>query len=150
MTTLQHTTKIDPEQAGPEFIQARRAPARYRADMASYTLNLDQDPNLQLRIDSFSVPAAARAEFEAAMARNAAFIETLPGFRWHAVFDKVMGNSTFNVVTIAAWESAEAVTNAGGQVRAYYESIGFNPPEMMARLGITADFGSYYAPRDGQ
>jgi hypothetical protein len=118
--------------------------------MASYTLNLDQDPNLQLRIDSFSVPAAARAEFDAAVERNAAFIKTQPGFRWHVVFDKVTGNSTFNVVTIAAWESAEAVKNAGSQVRAYYESIGFNPPEMMARLGITADFGNYYGPRDGQ
>jgi len=118
--------------------------------MASYTLNLDQDPHLQLRIDSFSVPAAARAEFDAAVERNAAFIKTQPGFRWHVVFDKVAGNSTFNVVTIAAWESAEAVKNAGSQVRAYYESIGFNPPEMMARLGITAGFGNYYGPRDGQ
>lgn len=114
--------------------------------MASFTLDLDHDPNVQLRIDSFFVPDAARAEFEAVMQRNITFIKTQPGFRWHLAFEKASGNSTFNVVTIAVWESRAAIDNAVAEVRAFYASIGFNPHEFTTRLGITADIGSHYVP----
>src|SRR5215471_17800755 len=99
--------------------------------MASYPLDFDKHPNLHFRIDSFNVPAAARDEFNAAMQRNFEFIQTLPGFQWHLVFEKTSGPSTFNIVTIAVWESPEAVERATADVRAYYARIGFNPPEAM-------------------
>jgi hypothetical protein len=115
--------------------------------MASFTLDFDKFPNLQFRIDSFKVPTAARAEFETTMARNLAFIEALPGFQWHQVFEKVSGPSAFNIVTIAVWESPAAMERAGGEVRAYYDRIGFNLAETVARWGVTAEVGSYRVPR---
>lgn len=124
--------------------KSRAARGRYGAAMASFTIDLDTSPNLQFRIDKFDVPAAARAEFEAAVQRNTAFLQTLPGFRWHQVFEKTSGDSTFNLVTIAVWESPEAVENAVAAVRAYYAQIGFELREMVARLGITADVGNFY------
>lgn len=117
----------------------------YRADMASYTLDFDRFPQLQFRIDSFTVPIAARQEFENAMTRNLAFIETLPGFQWHQIFEKVSGPSVYNLVTIAVWESPEAMERAIGEVRAYYDKIGFSPAEAMARWGAAGEVGNYRA-----
>jgi len=73
--------------------------------MIPFTLDPAKRAALRFRIDSFSVPAAARREFEATMRRNLRFIHTLPGFLSHTVFDKASGPSTFNIVTIAVWES---------------------------------------------
>jgi heme-degrading monooxygenase HmoA len=113
---------------------------------APLTIDLQAHPNLQFRIDAFTVPAASRAEFEAAMHRNLAFIQTLPGFINHMVFEKTSGPTTFNIVTVAVWESPEAIAAAGEKVRAYYQSIGFDMQGMLARLGITASLGYYRAP----
>ncbi len=114
--------------------------------MRSVTIDLQTHPNLQFRIDGFSVPAASRPEFETAMRRNLTFIQTLPGFLGHLVFEKSAGPSTLDIVTIAVWESQEAVAAAGEKVRAYYESIGFDMPAMLARWGVTAALGFYRAP----
>ncbi len=114
--------------------------------MRPVTIDLQAHPNLQFRIDGFSVPAASRPDFEAAMRRNLTFIETLPGFLGHVVFEKTTGPSTFDIVTIAVWESPEAVAAAGDKVRAYYQSIGFDMPAMLERWGVTAALGYYRAP----
>jgi hypothetical protein len=113
--------------------------------MAIFTLDFDRFPQLQFRIDSFTVPATAREEFVMAMTRNLAFIETLPGFQWHQVFEKVSGPSVYDIVTIAVWESPEAMNRAIGEVRAYYDKIGFNPAESMARWGVAGEVGNYRA-----
>src|SRR5262249_11478151 len=111
--------------------------------MASFMLDFDKHPRSQFRIDSFSVPAAVRAEFEAAMRRNLAFIQTLRGFIGHLVFEKTSGPSNFNIVTIAAWESPEAVEKASLAVREYYARIGFNPARATEEWGIAAEIGQY-------
>jgi heme-degrading monooxygenase HmoA len=95
------------------------------------------------RVDSFSVPEAARKDFDTAMRRNLAFIETLPGFRGHMVLEKIGGATAFNVVTIAAWESAEAHDQAAARVRSYYEEIGFDLPATLARWGVRAEPGHF-------
>ena len=59
--------------------------------MAALTLDFEKHPQLRFRIDNFSVPAAVRADFQAAMRRNFAFIQTLPGFLWHLVLEKASG-----------------------------------------------------------
>jgi heme-degrading monooxygenase HmoA len=115
------------------------------AQDAPFTIDLQAHPDLQFRIDAFAVPASARAEFERAMDRNLAFIKTLPGYMSHLVFEKTSGPTTFDIVTIAVWESPEAVAAAGERVRAYYQSIGFDLPAQLARLGITASLGNYHA-----
>jgi heme-degrading monooxygenase HmoA len=114
--------------------------------MRPVTIDLQAHPNLEFRIDAFSVPAATRPEFEAVMHRNLAFIETLPGFLGHVVFEKTTGPSTFDIVTFAVWESSEAMAAAGEKVRAYYKSIGFDMPATLARWGVTAAIGNYHAP----
>ncbi len=115
--------------------------------MPGVTIDIEKNPNLQFRIDSFSVPDAARAEFEAAMRRNMEFIKTLPGFLGHVAFEKTGGPTTFNVVTIAVWESREALEKAGEEVRAYYRRVGFDMPAMLARWGVKAELGNFNAPR---
>jgi Antibiotic biosynthesis monooxygenase len=118
--------------------------------MSSFTLDFTRHPQLRFRIDSFSVPEAARVDFEAAMQRNLAFIETLPGFLGHLVFKKASGPSNFNIVTIAAWESPQAIEKAIPAVRQYYEEIGFNPAEATARWGVAAEIGEYELPPELQ
>jgi hypothetical protein len=51
--------------------------------MPAVHVDFANHPNLRFRIDSFSVPAAARGEFDATMKRNLVFIEKLPGFHGH-------------------------------------------------------------------
>jgi hypothetical protein len=116
--------------------------------MAAFTLDFEKHPQLRFRIDNFSVPASVRADFQAAMERNFAFIQTLPGFLWHLVFEKASGPSTFNIVTIAVWESPDAIEKAIAAVRAYYEKIGFNPAAATAEWGVTSEVGQYYVLGD--
>jgi heme-degrading monooxygenase HmoA len=99
--------------------------------------------DLSLRVDSFSVPEAARAEFDAALQRNLAFIQGLPGFRWHVVLRKTGGPTKFDVVTIAAWESRFAHEAAGERVRAHYRQIGFDRDATLSRWGVAAELGDF-------
>lgn len=116
------------------------------AAMHPLTIDLQAHPDLRFRIDAFSVPAASRAEFEAAMHRNLAFIEKQQGFVHHIVFEKTTGPTSFDIVTIAVWENQAAIDAASDTVRAYYQQIGFDMPATMTRLGITASLGYYQAP----
>src|SRR5262245_51765354 len=120
--------------------------------MTAYTLDFEQHPDLRFRIDSFSVPASARADFEAAMKRNMTFIQTLPGFLWHLAFVKASGPSNFNIVTVAVWDSPGAIEKALVAVRQFYDRIGFDPAEAITRWGVTAEIGQYQAllEADGQ
>jgi heme-degrading monooxygenase HmoA len=114
-------------------------------DQLVITIDLGTDAHLQFRIDNFSVPEGAREEFEQAMQRNLAFLKTLPGFRGHLEFEKTSGPSAFNVATIAVWESREAIDAAGAKVRAYYESIGFDPAALMSKVGVKGEMGNFRA-----
>jgi heme-degrading monooxygenase HmoA len=103
-------------------------------------------PGACYRIDTLRVPESARAEIEATMHRNMAFIRTLPGFRGHVAFEKRAGPASFDLVTVAAWESAEAVAAAGQAVRAHYQAIGLDLPALLERLGVTMERGDFAAP----
>ena len=118
--------------------------------MSLITIDLDNNPNLHFRIDNFTVPDEARKEFEDAMRRNLTFLQGLPGFRGHVAFEKTGGLTTFNIVTIAVWESREALDKAGEQVRAYYKTIGLDMPAMLARWGGRAELGNFNALRGMQ
>lgn len=109
-------------------------------------IDLDKDPDVHIRLDSYRVPAEARAEFEAGVQRSVALLETLPGFRAHLALAKESAGSAFNIVTIAVWQSREAMANAVREVQAYYQRIGYDPRESAAHLGITAEVGNYYVP----
>ena len=114
--------------------------------MSEFTIDWKRDPHLFFRIDSFIVPDAAREEFEAAMRRNMEFLRTLAGFRGHVVFEKREGDSSYNLVTIAAWENREVVARARDEVRAYYQRIGFDMAATLKRWGVTLVRADYEAP----
>lgn len=108
-------------------------------------IDIEKNPGLRFRIDSFTVPEAARKPFEAAMKRNYAFIQTLPGFQGHLFFEKTGGPGNFNLVTLAVWESQDAIDKAVVEVQAYYQRIGFNPAALVAQYGIKAELGQFSA-----
>jgi predicted ester cyclase len=87
-------------------------------------------------IDTFLVPAAVRGEFESAMRRNREYIRTLEGFRGDAVLLRKQGES-FDIATIAVWDSPEAIARAKQQVAAFYQRIGFDMPAAIARWGVS-------------
>ncbi len=118
--------------------------------MSSLTIDLGREPQLAFRIDHFQVPAASRPEFDAAVRRNLAFLDTLPGFRGHVVFEKTGGPGAFDVTTIAIWQDQRAMDAAGARVREYYRSIGFDPASAMARWGVRGELGTYRAPPELQ
>ena len=97
------------------------------------------------RIDKFKVPPSAREDFFAGVRESQGFLSTLPGFVGDSIFEQMRGPGAFNFVTVVEWESAEAVEGAQKSVAAKYESIGFNPQERRARLGIEADVAIYRA-----
>ena len=107
------------------------------------TIDLQAHPDLQFRIDAFTVPESSQDEFESNMHSNLAFIRTLPGFRGHLVFEKTNGPTNFNIVTIAVWENPEAIRAAGEKVHAHYQSIGLDLPATLTRLGVAASLGYY-------
>src|SRR5512141_1206962 len=87
------------------------------AAVSSITIDLERNPHLEFRIDSFQVPEAVRQEFEAAMRRNLAFLDTLPGLLGHLVFEKTGGPTAFSLTTIAVWQDHQAIEAAGERVR---------------------------------
>src|SRR5262249_13202043 len=113
--------------------------------MANDALTIDTGSNRIFRVDSFFIPDAAREEFELTMRRNVAFLETLPGYLGHVVLERTSGPTRFNVVTIAAWASQEAIERAGTEVRAYYQKVGFDMPTTLARWGARAEIGAFQA-----
>ncbi|MGO4293057.1 ester cyclase [Chitinophaga sp. RAB17] len=96
-------------------------------------------------IDKFLVPANAIAEFKERTAFNRQFIKTLPGFITDAEYVYTDEQGNLICITVAQWESREALSKAKETVQAKYKEQGFNPAEMFKRLGITADRGIYTA-----
>ena len=96
-------------------------------------------------IDTFVVPAAARGEFEAAMRRNREYIRTLEGFRGDAVLVRKQGES-FDIATIAVWDSPLAIAQAKEQVAAFYQRIGFDMRAAIASWGVTLQRSICEAP----
>jgi hypothetical protein len=84
--------------------------------MQLFTIPPPTEPQICFRVDTFVVPETARAELEATLRRNMDFIRTLPGFRGHVAFEKSAGPSTFDLVTVAAWQDrcSDRLTGARG------------------------------------
>lgn len=96
-------------------------------------------------IDKFLVPPSAIAAFKKRTDINRHFIKTLPGFIEDAAYEYTDDNGNLICVTVAQWESKEALAKAKEKVQALYKEQGFNPAEMFNRLGIVADRGTYTA-----
>jgi hypothetical protein len=94
-------------------------------------------------IDKFFVPAPARTAFYERMRINRNFIKNLPGFIEDAAYEYTDNEGNLICVTVAQWETREAVDSAKEAVQAEYKKQGFDAAEMFKRLNITADRGIY-------
>ncbi|MCW9705511.1 antibiotic biosynthesis monooxygenase [Aliifodinibius sp. 1BSP15-2V2] len=100
-------------------------------------------PEKRIHIDKFTVPKQGIEEFTKRLRKNPNIIKKLPGFIKHEVYQRRDESGNLICMTIAEWESAEALENAKKTVKAAYEEENFDPAEMFERLGITADRGVY-------
>lgn len=94
-------------------------------------------------IDKFFIPAAAKNEFHDRMQVNRNFIKTLPGFIEDAAYEYTDDNGNITCVTVARWESKEAMGKAKEAVQAEYKKQGFDMAEFIQRFHITIDRGVY-------
>jgi heme-degrading monooxygenase HmoA len=65
-------------------------------------------------------------------------LRTLAGFVEGFLFEKKDGESRYNFLTTAVWESDEALINARKAVSAEFHQRGFDPEETRKKLGIDA------------
>ncbi|WAC15289.1 antibiotic biosynthesis monooxygenase family protein [Dyadobacter pollutisoli] len=94
-------------------------------------------------IDKFNVPQNGKQEFLERVKINRNLIKTLPGFIEDTAYERADQQGNLVYITIAVWESEEAIKNAKEIVQAEYKKQGFNMAEMFMRLNITMDRGVY-------
>ena len=94
-------------------------------------------------IDQFRVPEAAIAEFLQQVRFSAERVRSQPGFVAGFVHQRVAGEGPVNVVTTAVWADQAALDAAKQSIAAEFARIGFNPPQIMQRLGIQMERGIY-------
>ena len=95
------------------------------------------------RVDRFKVPAAARAEFLERSRATHRLLRTLPGFVEDFFLESPGDAGMSNVVTIVVWKDALAFEAGKATAQQHYRQIGFNPGEVVRRLGIEADMAAY-------
>ena len=95
------------------------------------------------RIDKFKVPAAAREEFLSRVRTSNEVLHTIPGFVEDRFFEQLGATGDSKIVTIAVWENEKAFSKAKLLVQEHYKKIGFNPADIIKRLGIEADMDAY-------
>ena len=95
------------------------------------------------RVDKFAVPRAAREEFLQRVRETHQVLRQQPGFIRDTLLEQAAGPGRFNIVTIAQWQSQEAIDAARAAVAKAHAKSGFNPAETLARLGIDADIANY-------
>ncbi len=93
----------------------------------------------QIFIDKFVIPQNGKQEFTERMNFNRDFIKNLPGFLGDAAYERTDENGDMIFITVANWESEEALNQAKLKVQAEYQRIGFNPAELLSRLNITME-----------
>jgi steroid delta-isomerase-like uncharacterized protein len=99
-------------------------------------------------IDKFSLPAAGKKEFYERMHMNRSFIKKLPGFITDEAYESTDDQGNLNCITIAQWQSMEAITQAREAVQAEYKRIGFDREELYKRLQITVNRAIYTPIKD--
>jgi heme-degrading monooxygenase HmoA len=95
------------------------------------------------RIDRFLVPQAARAEFLSRVLQTHRLLADQPGFLGDHVVERAAASDANEIVTIAVWESEEAVVSARKAVQAMHKAAGFDPGSLFHRLEIKAEIGNY-------
>lgn len=87
-------------------------------------------------IDLFSVPEEAVPAFREDSKTVQNILKNIPGLVEGFSYEKTDGNSEYNFITTAVWESEEAFVNAGKEIWAAFHKQGFNPHESHGKLGV--------------
>ena len=82
-------------------------------------------------IDKFIVPEESKAAFFEATRKVQRFLRALSGFVEGFVYGKTEGESRYNVMTTAVWESEGSFANAKKAAASEFQKLGFNPEELM-------------------
>jgi heme-degrading monooxygenase HmoA len=94
-------------------------------------------------IDKFIVPEESKAPFLERSRKVQSFIKTLPGFVEGFLYEKRDGESRYNYVTTAVWESEEAFDNARKAAAAEFKRQGYDPQETRKTLKIESQRAVY-------
>ncbi|UII23178.1 antibiotic biosynthesis monooxygenase family protein [Fulvivirga ligni] len=94
-------------------------------------------------VDRFYVPKEAIVEFKERTKINRKFIEALDGFIEHAAYESYNDDGNLTLITIAKWESMEAIQKAKQKVQQKYKEEGFDLARMLKRLNITMERGLF-------
>jgi heme-degrading monooxygenase HmoA len=95
------------------------------------------------RVDRFNVPIAAREEFLKRITDTHKILANQRGFVRDVLLEQPAGPDAFNLVTLAEWESQEAVEQAREVVAQFHRAAGFEPRALFASLGIRAELGNF-------
>lgn len=88
-------------------------------------------------IDRFVVPGKSSAEFFERMNINRQMLRGFPGFVEDQAYIRHDDQGNLVCMTVAVWETDEAIANAREKVQEEYKKEGFNLVAMLDRLGIT-------------
>jgi hypothetical protein len=97
----------------------------------------------KILIDTFIVPEEIKSTFLEEVRKGLAFLRTIPGYVEGYIYKKTDGESLYNVVTTAVWESEEAFANARKIAVINFEKTGFNPQEIIKRLNVQMERAVY-------
>jgi heme-degrading monooxygenase HmoA len=97
------------------------------------------------RLDRFVVPAAAREELLTRVNQTHEILRRQPGFLQDFLLERPGEDGATIIVTMVEWDSRETVDRVIPIVQAAHREMGFNPKETIARLGVTAELGTYQA-----
>ena len=92
--------------------------------------------NQLVLIDSFMVPEESKPAFLENTRKVQSFLKTLPGFVEGFVYEKLNGESSYNIMTTAVLENAEALENARKAIAAENQKSGFNPKDTITKLKV--------------
>lgn len=102
----------------------------------------------QIFIDKFFVPGAAVEEFVQRMNYNRKFLRKLEGFVTDSGYKQSDENGNATFVTVAIWESLDAINKAKEAVQTEYKRIGFNMPQFLQKHDIKMERGIYQGLND--
>jgi hypothetical protein len=106
----------------------------------------NQENNPVSFIDKFIVPAPAKAEFYNMIRLNRNFVKNLPGFIEGADYERTDEQDNLIYVSVAKWESTQAIDKAKEMVEAEHKKPGFDTTALVERLGIILDRALYREP----
>jgi heme-degrading monooxygenase HmoA len=95
------------------------------------------------RLDKFIVPRNAREEFLTKVKGTHQLLRAQPGFIQDFLLEQPLSDEVIQVATLVEWQNQQAIDNARVAVMDMHKQSGFNAQELIARLGIKAEMGSY-------